>query len=51
MPMYNLIQCSDNYSKICGILIKYCRNVSALDNHDGVIGFTEANVSDLLNLK
>ena len=26
MPMYNLIECSDNYSKTSGSLWQYCRD-------------------------
>ena len=31
MPMYNLIEYSDNYSKTSGILWKYCRDVAAVN--------------------
>ena len=51
MPMYNLIEYSNNYSKISGILWKYCRDVLAVDNDGEVTDFTEFNVTDLFNLK
>ena len=47
MPMYNLIEYSDNYSKTSGILFRYCRD----DNNDAVTDFIEANVTNLFNLK
>ena len=31
MPMYNLTEYSDNYSKTSGILWKYCRDDTAVD--------------------
>ena len=51
MPMYNLIEYSDKYSKTSGILFQYCRDVPAVDNNSAVIDFTEANVTDSFNLK
>ena len=38
MPMYNLIEYSDNYSKTSGSLWQYCKDIPAVDN-DGDIGF------------
>ena len=38
MPMYNLIEYSDSFSKICGNLWQYCRDVPAVDN-DGAINY------------
>ena len=49
MPMYNLIEYSDNYLKTSGILFQFCRNIPALDNDGAVTDFTEANVTDSLN--
>ena len=37
MPMYNLIECSDAYSKISGSLWQYYRDEPALDANDGII--------------
>ena len=51
MPSYNLIEYSDSYSKTSGILFQYFRDVPAIDNDGDVTDFTEANVTDLLNLK
>ena len=35
IPMYNLIEDSDDYSKISGILWKYCRDELAINIADG----------------
>ena len=51
MPMYNLIECSDNYSKTSGILFQYCRDATTVDNDGAAIDFTEGNVTDSFNLK
>ena len=51
MPLCNLIEYSDNYSKTSGILFQYCRDVPAVDNNGAVTNFTEANVTDSFNLK
>ena len=51
MPVYNLIEYSDNYSKTSGILFQYCRDVPAVDNNGATIDLTEANVTDSFNLK
>ena len=34
MPMYNLMEYKDNYSKKSGILWRYCRDVPAVDDDD-----------------
>ena len=51
MPTYNLIEYSDSYSKISGILFQYCRDIPVLDNDGEVMDFTEANVTGSFNLK
>ena len=33
MPMYNLIECSDNYSKTSGHLWQYCKDIPAIDDN------------------
>ena len=53
MPMYNLIEYSDNYSKPSGILFQYCR-VEPATNINNIIelnDFNDANLTDLFNLK
>ena len=51
MPMYNLIEYNDNYSKTSAVLFQYCRDVPALDKSGAVTDFTEGNGTDLLNFK
>ena len=43
MPMYNLIEYSNNYSKKYWILWQYCRDEPALDANHAINHFTEAN--------
>ena len=48
MPMYNLIEYSDNYSKKSRSLWKYCKEI----NDDGnIINFNGANATDSFNFK
>ena len=51
MPMYNLIEYSDNYSKTSGSLWQYCKSIPALDNNDNIVDFSGANVTDSFNFK
>ena len=50
MPMYNLVEYSDNYSKTCGSLWQYCKDIPAVDDNDDVI-FNGANDTDSFNFK
>ena len=53
MPMYNLIEYSDNSSKQCEILWQYCKNQTAINAANGNIGdFNAANATtDLFKIK
>ena len=51
MPMYNLIEYSDNYSKTSGSLWQYCKDVPAENNNGDIVIFNEANNTDSLNSK
>ena len=52
MPMYNLIEHSDNYSKTSAILWQYCKDELALDANGNIDNFNAANATtNLLNLK
>ena len=51
MPMYNLIECSDNYAKASGSLWQYCLDIPALDNNNAVVDFTENNLTDSFSFK
>ena len=51
MPMYNLIEYSDNYSKISGSLWQYCKDIPAVNNNGNITNFNEANGTDSFNSK
>ena len=51
MPIYNLIEYNNNYSKTSGISFQYCRHVPAADNNGATIDFREGNVVGSFNLK
>ena len=45
MPMYNLIECSDNYSKTSRSSWQYYRGRPALDNNGHIINFSGNSTS------
>ena len=49
MPMYNLIEYSDNYSKTSGYLWQYCKDIPAVNNNDNIVDFNIANATDSFN--
>ena len=51
MPMYNLIEYSDNYAKTTGSLWQYCKDIPARNNNDEIVIFTEGNLTDSFNFK
>ena len=51
MPMYNLIEYTDNYSKISGSLWQYYQDLPAVNNNDVVLEFDGANATDSFNSK
>ena len=51
MPMYNLIEYSDNYAKTTGSLWQYCKDISAVNANDEITEFTVGNVTDSFNFK
>ena len=51
MPMYNLIEYSDNYAKTTGSLWQYCKDIPALDVNDESVVFNVNNVTDSFNFK
>ena len=50
MPMHNLIEYSDNYSKTSGSLWQYCKNIPAVDNNNAIVNVAENNLTDLFNV-
>ena len=51
MPMYNLIEYSDNYSKISGSLWQYCKEIPAVNIAGNIIDFIATNTTDSFNFK
>ena len=51
MPMYNLIEYCDNYSKKSGSFWQYCKDIPAVANNNSIVKFTENNPTDSFNLK
>ena len=51
MSMYNLIEYSDNYSKTSGRLWQYCKDIPAVNNNNGIVDFTDNNLTGSLNFK
>ena len=51
MPMYNLIEYSDNYSKMSVSLWQYCKDVPAVNNNNAIVDFTDNNLTDSFNFK
>ena len=46
MPMHDLIEYSDNYSKTSGSLWQYCRDALSVNNNDEIANFGEGNLTD-----
>ena len=51
MPMYNLMEYSDNYSKTSGSLQQYCQDIPAVNNNGNIVNFNEVNATDSFNSK
>ena len=51
MPMYNLIEYSDNYSKTSGSLWQYCKEIPAVNDNGDIVNFDGANTTDSFNFK
>ena len=52
MPMYNLIEYSDNYAKTTGSLCQYCKDIPARNNaNNAIIIITEDNITDSFKFK
>ena len=52
MPMYNLIEYSDNYARTTGSLWQYCKDIPAPNNaNNAIIIFSEDNITDSSNSK
>ena len=51
MPMYNLIEYSDTYSKTSGSLWQYWKDIPAVNNNGKIIDINGANATDTFNFK
>ena len=51
MPMYSLIEYTDNYSKTSGSLWQYCNEIPAVNDDDDNVDFNGANATDSFNFK
>ena len=51
MPMYNVIEYSDNYSKTFGNLWQCCKEIPAINNDGDIVNFNDANATDSFNFK
>ena len=49
--MYNLIEYSDNHSKISGSLWQYFEEIPAINNAGNIADLNGANATDSFNLK
>ena len=51
MPMYNLIEYSDSYSKTTGSLWQYCKDIPARNDNNEITVFARNNLTDSFNFK
>ena len=51
IPMYNLLQYSDNYSKTCGSLWQYCKDIPAVYYNNAMVNFVENHLTDSFSFK
>ena len=51
MPMHNVIEYSDNYSKTSGSLGQYCKEIPAVNNAGNIVDFNGANATDSFDFK
>ena len=51
IPMYNVIEYSDNYSKAFGSLWQYCKEIWAVDDNVDIADIDGTNATDSFNFK
>ena len=51
IPMYNLIEYSDNYAKTTGSLWQYCKDIPARNANNQITEFTEGNLTGSFKFK
>ena len=50
MPMYNLMEYNDNYSKTSRSLWQYCKDIPAVDKNNSIVNVNGANDHSILKL-
>ena len=51
MPMYNVIEYSNNYSNTSGSLWQHCKNIPAANHNGEIVNFAVNNLTDSFNFK
>ena len=51
MPMYHLIEYSENYSKTSGSLWQYCKEIPTVSNDGDIVDFRGTNATDSFTFK
>ena len=51
MPMYNLIEYSDNYLKTSGSPWQYCKEIPAVNDNGAIVNFYGANSTESFHFK
>ena len=51
MPMYNLMEYSDDYSKTSGSLRQYCKDIAAVNNNGAIVNLNGDNDTESFNFK
>ena len=51
MPMYNLIEFTDNYSKTSESLQQHYKDIPTVNNNGEIVEFNVANATDSFNFK
>ena len=51
MPMYNVVEYSDNYSKTSWSLWQYCKEIPAVNDAHNIVDFDRANATDSFSFK
>ena len=51
MPMYNLVEYSNNYLKTFGSLWQYCKEIPVANNDGDIVDFNGAKATDSFNFK
>ena len=51
MPIYNLIEYNDNFSKTSGSLWQCCKDITAVNNNGEIVNFAVNNLTDSFNFK